>query len=65
MSRDHFLQIFWMMHVANDTTEESSGAIKRTKNVHGVTEHIEKYFMLGKNIAIDESTLGFKSKIIF
>lgn len=42
MSRDHFLQIFWMMHVGNDTTEESNQAVKRTKKVHGVIEHTEK-----------------------
>jgi dolichyl-phosphate-mannose--protein O-mannosyl transferase len=44
MSRDHFQQIFWMMHVVNDTTEESSRAIKRTKKVHGVIEYTEKRF---------------------
>jgi hypothetical protein len=44
MSRDRFQQIFWMMHVGNDTTEESSQAIKRTKKVHGVIEYIEKRF---------------------
>jgi hypothetical protein len=31
MSRVRFLQIFWMMHVGNDTTEESNRAIKITK----------------------------------
>jgi hypothetical protein len=57
------------MHVGNDTTEESDDAIKRVRKVHGVIEHIEKqfqkYFVPSKNIAIDESTVGFKGKIIF
>jgi hypothetical protein len=44
MSRVRFLQIFWMMHVGNDTTKESIRAIKRTKKVHGVIEYIEKLF---------------------
>jgi hypothetical protein len=44
MARVHFLQIFWMMHVGNDTIEESYRAIKRTKKVHGVIEYIEKQF---------------------
>jgi hypothetical protein len=39
-----------MMHVGNDTTEESSRAIKITKKVHRVIEYIEqefqKYFSL-------------------
>jgi hypothetical protein len=53
----------------NDTTEESSQAIKRTKKVHGVIEHTEKQFLKnfvpGKSIAIHESTVWFKLKIIF
>jgi hypothetical protein len=57
ISRDRFLQIFLVMCVRNDTTEERSRAIKRTK-VCGIIEHIEKqfqkYFVPGKNIAIDE-----------
>jgi hypothetical protein len=44
MSRVRFLQIFRMMHVGNDTTEESNRAIKITKKVHGVREYIEKRF---------------------
>jgi hypothetical protein len=44
MSRVHFLQLFWMMHVGNDTAEERIRAIKRTKKVHGVIEYIEKQF---------------------
>jgi hypothetical protein len=53
----------------NDTTKESNRAIKRTKRGHGVIEHIEKQFkkncVPGKSIAIDESAIGFKCKIIF
>jgi hypothetical protein len=33
-----------MMHVGNDSTEESNQAIKRTKKVHGVIEYTEKQF---------------------
>jgi hypothetical protein len=44
MSTVHFLQIFWMMHVGNDTIKESNRAIKRTKKVYGVIEYIEKQF---------------------
>jgi hypothetical protein len=44
MSRVRFLQIFWMMHVGNDTTEESNQAIKGTKKVHMMIECIEKEF---------------------
>jgi hypothetical protein len=55
-----------MMHVGNDTTEESSWTIRRTKKLHGVVEHVEKqfqkYFVPGKNIAVDESTVGSRPK---
>jgi hypothetical protein len=44
MSRVSFLQIFWMMHEGNDTTEEINRAFKRTEIVHGVIEYIEKHF---------------------
>jgi hypothetical protein len=33
-----------MMHLGNDTTEESNRAIKRTKKVHRVIEYIQKQF---------------------
>jgi hypothetical protein len=46
MSRVRFLQIFWMMHVGNDTTEESNRAIKKTKKVHGVIETVSEIFSL-------------------
>jgi hypothetical protein len=58
-----------MMRVGNDTMEESNRASIRTKKVHGVIKHIEeqfqKYCVPGKITAIDESTVGFKGKIIF
>jgi hypothetical protein len=62
MSRDRFLQIFWLLHVGNRT-------IKRTKKVHGVIEHIEKQFQKNfvpeKNVTIDESAVSFKGKVSF
>jgi hypothetical protein len=58
-----------MLHVGNDVTDASNRTIKRTNKVHGVIEHIEKqfqkYFVPGKNVAIDESAVGFKGKISF
>lgn len=69
MSRDRFLQIFWMLHVGNDNIQVDNEALKRTQKIHGIIEKIEKlfhkYFIPGRNIAIDESTVGFKGKILF
>jgi hypothetical protein len=39
ISRVRLLQILWMMHVGNDTTNETNRAIKRTKKLHGVIEY--------------------------
>jgi hypothetical protein len=44
MSRVRYLQIFWMMHVENVTTEETNWPIKRTKKVNGVIEYVENQF---------------------
>jgi hypothetical protein len=38
-----FLQIFWMINVGNDTTKENNQAIKRTKKVHKVIEHVRSF----------------------
>jgi hypothetical protein len=50
-------------------TGASNRTIRRTKKVHGVIEYIEKqfqkHFVPGKNVAIDESTVGFKGQISF
>jgi hypothetical protein len=66
MSRDRFQQIFWMMHVGNDTTEESNWAIKITKKVHRVIEYIEQQFQkfhfmpfLHQNFEQNSSLSGF------
>jgi hypothetical protein len=63
MSKDQLLLIFWKFHVVNDVTDASN----RTKKMHGVIEHIkkqfQKFFVPGKNVAIAESTVGFKGKI--
>jgi hypothetical protein len=44
MSTVRILQIFWLMHVENNTTKESIWAIKRTMKGHWVIEYIEKQF---------------------
>jgi hypothetical protein len=57
------------MHVGNNIIKESNRPVKRIDKVHGVIEHLEKqfqkYFVPGRNTAIDESTTWFKGKIIF
>jgi DNA relaxase NicK len=58
-----------MMHVGKWSHQIKQSGYLKDKKVHGVIKHIEKQFQKnfvpGKNIVIDESTVGFKHKIIF
>jgi hypothetical protein len=60
MSKDRFLQTFWMMHAGHYTTQESNRAIRRTKNVHEVIEHTEKH--VGFKVL---TAVGMKSQLDF
>jgi hypothetical protein len=68
MSTDHFLQIFWMMHVWKWYHGIKQLGHQNDKKVHDVIDHIQKQFQKdfvpGKNIVIDEKTVGFKCKIV-
>jgi hypothetical protein len=50
-----------MMHVEKCYQMKQSGH-QKDKKVHGVIKYIEKKFVPGKNIVIDESTVEFKHK---
>lgn len=41
ISRNRFLQIFWML-VGNDASEERNRGIRRTRKIHGIIERIER-----------------------
>jgi hypothetical protein len=51
-----------MMNVVNNTVKASNRAFKRTKKVPLVIKHtekiVQKYFVSGKNIETDISTVG-------
>jgi RecJ-like exonuclease len=57
-----------MMHVGKCHRIKQVGH-QKDKKVHEVIKHTEKQFqkntVLGKNIVVDESTVGFNRKIIF
>jgi hypothetical protein len=52
--------------MGNDNTDYSNRTVNRINKVYWETEHIEKLFQKlfepGIDIAIDESTVGFKAK---
>lgn len=68
MSRTRFLQLFWAFHVC-PPAPPTPGVQARGQKVKNVVDYLDKKcrenFIPGKKIAIDESTVGFKGRIIF
>ena len=67
-SRLHFLQIFWMLHLVPPVAAQGSVPTRWSK-VKNVSEYIDskckELYVPGRNVAIDESTVGFKGRIQF
>jgi hypothetical protein len=53
-----------MMHMGNDIPEDSNRAMKRTKKVHGVIQHMEKqfykYIVPGRHFPVPGCTAGVR-----
>ena len=68
ISRLRFLQIFWMLHLVPPVAAEGS-VPTRGRKVKNVSEYIDnkckELYVPGRNVAIDESTVGFKGRIQF
>ena len=66
-SRRHFLQIDWMLHVRSP--EPTTGVVTRSSKISNVVEYIQQKCLLNftprQNVAVDESTVGFKERIAF
>ena len=62
-----FLQIHWMLHVKSP--EPTTGVVTRSSKISNVVEYIQQKCLLNftprQNIAVDESTVGFKGRIAF
>ncbi|MGH0118120.1 UNVERIFIED_CONTAM: hypothetical protein FKN15_044422 [Acipenser sinensis] len=68
--RSRFLQIFWMLHLSPPPTQVPQTAfVSRGQKVRNVVSYIDtkcrELFIPGRDICIDESTVGFKGRIIF
>ncbi|XP_058873937.1 piggyBac transposable element-derived protein 4-like isoform X2 [Acipenser ruthenus] len=68
--RSRFLQIFWMLHLCPPPTQVPQTAfVSRGQKVRNVVSYIDskcrELFIPGRDICIDESTVGFKGRIIF
>jgi hypothetical protein len=63
-----FLQIFWMLHLVPPVAAQGSVRTRGSK-VKNVSEYIDnkckEFYVPGRNVAIDESTVGFKGRIQF
>ena len=64
-SWQHFLQIHWMFHMKSP--EPTIAPITRGRRVHPFVNHLKKkcleLFTPGRNVADDESTVGYKGRI--
>ncbi|UYV72723.1 hypothetical protein LAZ67_10000406 [Cordylochernes scorpioides] len=67
-NRQRFLQIFWMLHLSEPTPADAP-IHTRTQKAQNYLSYLSNKFLSifkpSKNIAIDESTVGFKGKISF
>jgi len=63
-----FLQIFWMLDLVPPVAAQGSVPTRGSK-VKNVSEYIDnkckELYILGRNVAIDESTIVFKGRIQF
>jgi hypothetical protein len=67
-SRLRFLHIFWMLHLVPPVAAQGSVPTRRSKvkNVSGYIDNkCKELYVPEKNVAIDESTVGFKGRIQF
>ncbi|UYV83480.1 hypothetical protein LAZ67_23001158 [Cordylochernes scorpioides] len=66
--RQRFLQIFWMLHLSEPTPADTpihTRAQKAQNYLSYLSNTFLSIFKPSKNIAIDESTVGYKGKISF
>lgn len=69
-SRNRFLQIFWAFHVCPPPPQaRPAGLQPRGQKVKNIFDYLnmkcQENFVPGQQIAIDESTVGFKGRIVF
>ena len=63
-SRERFFQLYWMLHL-----QQLVGRGFRGDKVHNLVTHMngkcQEYYLPHKRISVDESTIGFKGRVIF
>lgn len=61
--RTRFLQIFWILHLPTNATENAPGS--KTNYVANYIMNKCRHFIPNQKIAIDESTVGFKGRLMW
>jgi Transposase IS4 len=68
-SRTRYLQIYWALHINPPPAQPTAGVSTRGHKVKRVVDYIDEKcrenFVPGEKIAIDESTVAFKGRILF
>lgn len=64
-SRARFLQIFWMLHLPADLSLEKQPGWKTKHLSEYIDKKCREHFVPNKHICIDESTVGFKGRVVF
>jgi hypothetical protein len=67
--RTRFLQIFWALHVSGHDSQPAGFVQSRANKVQFVLNYIcakfKEYYVPFEQLAVDESTIGFKGRIVF
>lgn len=64
--RKRFLQIFWMLHLPTGTSTATNTPGSKTSYVSNrIMNKCREYFVPNQKIAIDESTVGFKGRLLW
>lgn len=68
-SRKRFLQLHWMLHVSQPSSDQTQNVNRRGAKIEHVVLHMKQKvlenFVPSRDVAIDESTVGFKGRICF
>lgn len=69
LSKQRFQQIFWSLHVSPPHNGPVGGVFSRSGKVRRVILYLDRkfrqYYVPTDKISVDESTVGFKGKVIF
>lgn len=68
-TKERFLQIYWNIHLNPPQDRQVLGTLSRSAKVRNVVVYLDKkfreYYCPQSKVSIDESTIGFKGKVVF